>query len=68
MSDIVRYSMSQGGPLNGKSVCLWRTYKGRGAKVARFQNDEVARMFAEEFDFPLDSKLADRLAKKGEGK
>ena len=60
---IVEYYLSAGNYGDGKSVCLWRKVKEEceSMKVARFQNDEAARLFAEEFEFPLSDSLKQRL-------
>jgi hypothetical protein len=64
MSETIAYSMSCGGFGDGKSVSLWRVRSNMHDKIARFQSDEAARIFAEEFDFPLSDNLRDRLYKK----
>ena len=56
----VEYSLSAGNWGDGKSVCLWRKVNGESMKVAKFQSDEVARLFAEEFEFPLSDSLRQR--------
>jgi len=48
---------------DGKSVCLWRNDGVNHLKVARFQNDEAAKLFAEHFGFPLSERLKERLEK-----
>lgn len=55
------YYLSAGGFGNVKSVCLWRNSGSRVRKIARFQNDEAARLFAEELGFPLSDALKGRL-------
>ena len=57
----VTYYLSAGGFGNGKSVCLWRNSENESRKIARFQSDEAARLFAEEFNFPLSDALKGRL-------
>lgn len=57
----VSYYLSAGGFGNGKSVCLWRNSGNESRKIARFQNDEAARLFAEELGFPLSDALKGRL-------
>lgn len=57
----IKYSISAGNFGDGKSVCLWRTTGTTAAKIARFQSDEAARLFAEEFDFPLSDNVKERL-------
>ena len=57
----VFYCLSAGGFGNGKSVCLWRNSGNESRKIARFQNDEAARLFAEELGFPLSDALKERL-------
>jgi len=61
--ETVEYSLSAGNWGDGKSVCLWRKGDSKLIKVARFQNDEAARLFAEEFKFPLGESLKKRIAK-----
>ncbi|HBJ74662.1 MAG TPA: hypothetical protein DDY86_03895 [Syntrophaceae bacterium] len=57
----VSYYLSAGGFGNGKSVCLWRNSGNQVLKIARFQSDEAAMLFAEEFNFPLSDALRERL-------
>ena len=61
----VEYYLSAGNWGDGKSVCLWRKVKCESMKVARFQNDEAARLFAEEFEFPLSDSLRQRFGFRG---
>ena len=65
MSDCISYFLSAGNWGDGKSVCLWRSVGNRQNKIARFQSDEAARLFAEEWGYPLSDGLLDRLYKKG---
>ena len=58
----VAYSMSAGNWGDGKSVCLWRTTKTESQKIARFQTDHAAKLFAEEMGFPLSPALEKRLS------
>jgi len=58
-----RYSLSAGNYGDGKSVCLWRRVDTESAKIARFQSDAAAKLFAEEFNFPLNDQLRERLSK-----
>jgi len=62
----IKYSISADNSCDGKSVCLWRSHADEviTEKVARFQNDKVALMFAQEFGFPLSDKLRERLGVK----
>ncbi len=57
----VSYYLSAGGFGNGKSVYLWRNSGNESRKIARFQNDESARLFADELGFPLSDALRERL-------
>ena len=57
----VSYYLSAGQFGDGKSVCLWRNGGNQVRKIARFQSDEAARLFAEEFNFPLSDALNGRL-------
>lgn len=57
----IKYSLSADDTYDGKSVCLWRTTVTEQRKMARFQNDAAARLFAEEFNFPLSDRLKKRL-------
>lgn len=57
----VSYSLSCDNWGDGKSVCLWRNTKCESTKIARFQSDEAAKLFAEEFNFPLHDRLIKRL-------
>ena len=59
----VEYYLSAGNWGDGKSVCLWRQIGAESTKIARFQNDESARLFADEFKFPLSESLKKRLVK-----
>jgi len=58
----VKYFLSAGNWGDGKSVCLWRTVDGESIKIARFQSDEAAQLFANEFEFPLSDTLKNRLS------
>ena len=60
MSD-VRYSMSCNSWGDGKSVCIWRRVGNVQKKIARFQSDEAAKLFAKDFGFPLNDELKARL-------
>ncbi len=51
---------------HGKSICLFRQVGCIVCKVARFQNDYVAKDFAKEFGFPLSRDLKERIIKGGE--
>ncbi|RJR07937.1 hypothetical protein C4588_06210 [Candidatus Parcubacteria bacterium] len=64
MPDTIKYSLSCGNWGDGKSICLWRTTKTESVKIARFQSDATAKMFADEFGFPLHDDLKKRLYKK----
>ena len=57
----VKYSISEGQFWDGKSVCLWRESGIDLIKIARFQSDETARMFAEDFNFPLSDNVKKRI-------
>jgi hypothetical protein len=57
----IKYSLSAGNWGDGKSVCLWRTTDTESVKIARLQSDHAAKLFAEEFDFPLSDSLRKRL-------
>ena len=57
----VKYYLSAGNWGDGKSVCLWRQCGVEGQKIARFQSDEAARLFAKEFNFPLGGNVKERL-------
>ena len=57
----ITYSLSADGWGDGKSVCLWRKVGGKIEKVARFQSDYAAKLFASDFGFPLDDALEKRL-------
>lgn len=59
--ETISYYLSQGLYGDGKSVCLWRRQKVVHQKIARFQSDEAARRFAEDFGFPLSDDLKYRL-------
>ena len=59
MSD-VRYSMSCNSWGDGKSVCIWRRVGNVQQKIARFQSDETAKLFAKDFGFPLSNALEAR--------
>lgn len=59
----ISYMLSADNWGDGKSVCLWRSEGSRLSKIARFQNDEMAKLFAKEFNFPLSEKLQKRLEK-----
>lgn len=59
----ISYSLSAGNYGDGKSVCLWRNTPKESVKIARFQSDEAARLFAEEFSFPLSVSVQNRLYK-----
>ena len=61
MKGQIKYSLSAGNWGDGKSVCLWRTTGTGSVKIARFQSDDAAKMFAEEFDFPLSDAMQSRL-------
>jgi hypothetical protein len=64
MTNIIKYSMSADNFGDGKSVCLWRSEAATSRKIARFQNDQAALLFAQEFGFPLSNKLRERLGAK----
>lgn len=55
----IAYSLSKGNWGDGKSVCLWRQEGSELWKIARFQNEDAARVFAKEFGFPLPKALLD---------
>jgi hypothetical protein len=57
----IEYCLSANNPLDGKSVCLWRGDEHGFAKIARFQSDEAAKLFAKEFNFPFSQRLKERL-------
>jgi len=57
MSKVITYSLSKGNWGDGKSVCLWRIEGNESWKIARFQNEDAARVFAKEFYFPLPKAL-----------
>lgn len=59
----ISYSLSAGSCGDGRAVCLWRTTDTESVKIARFQSDHAAKLFAEEFDFPLSDALRARLSK-----
>lgn len=59
----VSYYLSAGGFGNGKSVCLWRNSGNESRKIARFQSDEAAKLFADEFNFPLSDNLKERFTR-----
>lgn len=61
MNKRVSYYLSGGNQGNGKSICLWRNNFIEHIKIARFQNDEAAKLFAKEFDFPLSDALKERI-------
>lgn len=63
LHDDAAYSLSCDNWGDGKSICLWRTSKEKAEaiKIARFQSDYAAKLFAEEFGFPLSEKLKIRL-------
>lgn len=46
---------------DGKSICLWRTEDNKSIKVARFQNDTIAKKIANEFNFPLSDKTKKKI-------
>ena len=55
--EVITYSLSAGQHYDGKSVVLWRTVGTEAWKIARFQSKEAARLFAEDFNFPLSDEL-----------
>lgn len=57
MSDFISYSISAGQHFDGKSVCLWRTKGAECQKIARFQSKQAAKLFADEFGFPMSDEL-----------
>lgn len=57
---VISYYISCGNPYDGKSVCLWRQEGNVAYKIARFQSNTAAKMFAEEFNFPLSDRLKQR--------
>jgi len=57
----VSYSISANGWGDGKSVCLWRNEGNQSVKIARFQCECAARMFAEDFGYPLSNTVKQRL-------
>jgi hypothetical protein len=59
--EVISYCLSCDNWGDGKSVCLWRSCRCEQVKIARFQCDEAARLFAEEFGFPLSDNVAKRL-------
>ena len=61
ISEVVKYSISAGQFWDGKSVCLWRESGIDLIKIARFKSDEAARMFAEDFNFPLNDNVKKRI-------
>ena len=60
MSKEITYSLSADNYGDGKSVCLWRQEGNILIKIARFQNDEAAKLFAKEMIFPLSDSLKKR--------
>lgn len=65
MSDRISYYLSCDGWGDGKSICLWRVDKTTACKIARFQSDLAAKMFAEEFNFPLSERVQERFERLG---
>ena len=63
VDNIIRYSISCNNRLDGKSACLWRAHGNVATKIARFQDDESAKAFAEDFNFPLSENVKRRLYK-----
>lgn len=63
MTKVVEYSMSCDQWGDGKSVCLWRKEGNRSCKIARFQSDRAAKVFAKEFNFPVGPMLEERFKK-----
>jgi hypothetical protein len=63
MDNYISYSISCENHLDGKSVCLWRDHGNICTKIARFQDDESAKAFAEDFNFPLSENVKRRLYK-----
>lgn len=61
VSKFISYYMSCDNWGDGKSICLWRNSGGECRKIARFQSDEAAKMFASEFNFPLSDGVKQRL-------
>jgi hypothetical protein len=57
------YSLSADNLGDGKSVCLWMRTDTTQFKIARFQSDEAAKIFAKDFEFPLSDSLKERLDK-----
>ena len=59
------YYLSGGFGTGRKSntVNLWRNSGNQVIKIARFQSDEAARLFAEEFNFPLSDNLKERFTR-----
>lgn len=66
MSKEIAYSLSCNSWGDGKSICLWRREGNVLSKVARFRSDQMAKLFAKEFNFPLSAELKERLNKKEE--
>lgn len=56
----ISWSLSAGRMFDGKSICLWRHSPGIGTKIARFQDDASAKIFAEEFGFPVNDDVQKR--------
>jgi hypothetical protein len=56
----INYYISAGNSGDGKSVCLWRQEEEITTKIARFQNDGAAKIFAEDLGFPLSEALSAR--------
>ena len=58
----IAYYLGTSGARNSKSVCLFRRDRQVGVtKIARFQSDEAARLFAAEMDWPLSDDHKARL-------
>jgi hypothetical protein len=57
----INYYISAGNSGDGKSVCLWRQEEEVTTKIARFQSDAAAKLFAEDLGFPLSEALTARL-------
>lgn len=63
MTNDVYWTMSCDSWGDGKSICLWRSSPGAFTKIARFQCDTSAKIFAEEMGFPVNDKIKKRFDK-----